>query len=133
MIKILDNYTYKFINRKHVYCISDCKTKTFSTTKYYSIPHVSKETGLINNALIGFANIKQCTGCVRELRKDFSSSEIIPIKVKLEDLKYMGSVMNLPVVVIIDEALGYDLARTYEIYYHYKGKPDKDFLRSNCE
>jgi hypothetical protein len=56
---------------------------------------------------------------------------IVPFQVSLDDVKYMGAIMNIPLIVVIGDVRSKGSNGMYEIYYHYKTKAELD-MRSNC-
>lgn len=131
MITLNDNYTYKFTNSKHVYCISRARTHHLTKVVYYTIPHVKKSTTDIPNAILGFTDLKPCIRCVEQLRNMHEDDRIVPFQVSLDDVKYMGAIMNIPLIVVIGDVRSKGSNGMYEIYYHYKTKAELD-MRSNC-
>lgn len=131
MITLNDNYSYKYTNSKNIYCISRTRTHHLTKVVYYTIPHTKKGVIATPNAILGFTELRPCIRCVEHLRHIHEDDRIVPFQVSLEDVKYMGAIMNLPLVVVIGDVRKKDSDGTYEIYYHYKNRTELD-MRSNC-
>lgn len=117
MIQLRNNYSYKFTNAKHVYCIVQDRNVRSPHYSLYSVPHTTIHT--TSNVLIGFVDPKFCDNISRMLQEKQCSKDIAPARIELDEFKYIGNMMNLPVVVIINKHEG-ALPEQFELYYHFK-------------
>lgn len=121
MLKLIDNFSYKYIDTKYVFCITNpIKPKLFNTS-FFSVPYISQNNKIKTNVLIAYNKKDTCDYQVNKLNKycDKDKDNISSFQIDLQEFKYIGGVMNIPIVVIID-----DKSLHYNIYYHYKQKND---------
>lgn len=120
MIKLTKNFSYKYVNNKNVFCITSKIRPKYFDTQFLSIPYVSNDNIISTNVLISYTDKNLCNREIIRLNKDLIlNDDINLLEIKLEELKYMGFIMNIPIVVIIDDKVDNDM---YEIYYYYKEK-----------
>ena len=107
MIKLHNNYSFKFTKTKHVYCILEKKVLNTSRGAFYS---VSKDN--TKRVLLGYENENICIQNTHRLRHAMNNPEITYTKINLDDIKYIARLMKLELAVIIAEHND-----SYEIYY----------------
>lgn len=131
MFKLNNNYTHKFVNSKSIYTITNNINSRVFYKNFLSIPYKSKEniSNIDTNVLIGFNNEKYSNDYLNHCNNIyFKDQEASLFKIDMDEFKYIGSLMNIPVVVIINNE--YDIYNNeYDIYYYYKGKEElmRDF------
>lgn len=125
-MKLVNNFSYKYVNTKNVFCITGkIKPKYFDTT-FLSIPYTSTDNKIETNVLVSYTDKNICNKEIIKLNKDLKLKDDINLfEITLDEFKYMGIIMNIPIVVIINDKLD----NIYEIYYHYKEKNSNNILK----
>lgn len=120
MLKLVNNYTYRFHNPKKVFCITDNNIISTQQKTYFTVPYVSQkqsQTDSIDmNVLLAYVDRDMCSDHIRELRKCTNNMNIVPFKTDLSDLRVLSKQMGLPVVVILNKN---KKTGQYEIYLDY--------------
>jgi len=127
MINLSNNYSYKYFNNNKIFCITinnninGIKSRSIHNS-YYSVPYKSQDNKINSNVLIGFNNKEICIQKVTELNNsDLNYNNIELKEIDLIDMKYLGTLMNLPIVIILDEINILDnqkcIGTDYEIHY----------------
>lgn len=99
----------------------------------YSIQHTpnrrSEET---TNALLGFVDMKMSEQLSTDIKTNMDVPEVCSIKLDLDEFKYLGILMNLPVIIILNDHDENVLREHihYDIYYHFKRRNDYDILHA---
>jgi hypothetical protein len=109
----IKNFNYKFYNKEHIYTITKPNLK-LPKKQYLSVPYYGKE---ITNVITGFDNYDLCSCYLRD--------NYVIEKINLDEFKYIGSIINLPVVIILNISSN----NVFEIYYSHKRY--KDLLSKN--
>lgn len=125
MIKLLNNYRYRYTNPEYVYCISKQTSIKQEKSIFYSIPHIPKEQEIKTNVLVGFVDQRMAIKTSRFLQKRFNSPEITTLKITTNDFKYISFIMNMPIIIIMNK-YDVDTPVKYDLYYYYKR--DKDIF-----
>lgn len=107
MIALHNNYSFKFANTKHVYCILEKPSVTMSRAAFYS---VSKDN--TKRVILGYKDQYTCMRDTNRLRSSLNMSELVCEKMRFEDVKYMASLMKMELAIILCEN-----DNTYEIFY----------------
>jgi hypothetical protein len=120
MFKLNNNYTHRFIDSKKIYSITNNINSKIFYKNFLSVPYKSDSCNIDTNVLIGFNNEKY-TNDYLEHANIYFKNEAELFKIDLDEFKYIGSLMNIPIVVIINKE--YNIYNDeYDIYYHYKDK-----------
>ena len=107
MIALHNNYSFKFSDTKHVYCILAKKPLNIARAAFYS---VSKDN--TKRVILGYTNENTCIRDTNRLKVMLNEPEITCEKMPLEDVKYIASLMKMELAVILCENND-----KYEIYY----------------
>ena len=119
MMKLVNNYTYRYHNPKKVYCITDNNVISMQQKTYFTIPYISKRQQgqqIDQNVLLAYSDMDMCIQQVNYLMATTKNENIISVQTELTDLRYISKQMGVPVVVVlgIDKNTG-----LYDIYLDY--------------
>lgn len=115
MIKFQANFSYRYINMKSVYLLSNSKPNKSTLMHYYSVPHTSQQIGsLPNNVLLGFQNESLCMKVMEEMQQ--VHQPIIAVCVPFDEAKYIAELMRMPIAVILDTKIDKEELH-YEIHF----------------
>jgi hypothetical protein len=121
MFKLNNNYTHKFIDCKKIYTITHNSQSKILYKQFLSIQYKPDLYNTNNNVLIGFNNETYTKEYLKDINKNYSKNHAELFKIDLDEFKYIGALMNIPVVIILNTK--YTIYNNeYEIYYHYKNK-----------
>jgi hypothetical protein len=137
---IINNYSYRYLHDKHsVYYLAKVEKNTkhtFYNSCLYTVPFQNNVHN-IRNVLIGFDNKDSCKMGLeywmdQKLLSYDDERDIIIEKSTLSDLKYLSSVMTIPLIVIMKqycelEKDSYD--DHFEIFYHFRETKDNKYKK----
>jgi hypothetical protein len=117
MIKLQGNFSYRYVNLKSVYLISNSKPTKSTLMNYYSVPHTPQQIGsLTNNVLLGFEKESLCLDSIGELKVNLKDESIIAVCMPIDEAKYIAQLMGIPIVVIINKKIK-DKQLQYEVHF----------------
>jgi hypothetical protein len=124
MLKFYNNYSHKFINSKKVYSITNNNHHKIFYRDFLSIPYKSDIEKIDTNVLLGFNNESYCKLYIEKINTEFNYNVSL-INIEFDDFKYIGKLMNIPIVIILNESYK-DKDDAYELFYFFRDKNRKD-------
>jgi hypothetical protein len=120
MIKFRGNYSYRYVNMKHVYLISNSKPYQSTKMNFYTVPYTSQEVGSsTNNVIVGFKNRDVCMDLVKNLNELVIEEQVIAVCFSIDEAKYIASLMKIPLVILLD-IKEVNNTKHYEIHYSFE-------------
>ena len=116
MLKLKGNYSYRYVDVKKVYVISNSKPNHSTKMHYYSVPHTPIEQSVTNNVVIGFIRQQYCFDALTEIQSAHPDASLCIASLPFDELKYISSLLKMPVVVVVDKRIENDELR-YEIFF----------------
>jgi len=116
-----NNYSHKFINTKKIIAITNNTHRRDMCKNFLSIPYKSSAYNINTNVLVGFNNEEYSKKYLEHINTEMKYDARL-YDIELDEFKYIGSLMNIPIVVVLNDV--YDVNNNYEIFYHYKHKND---------
>lgn len=115
MIKIFhNNFSFKFVKDNiKIYSITN-KNSNFSSRTHLSIP--LKTDNIDTSVLISFNKKNQALDYINILNHEYYLNNKVNFielyETNLEDFKYIGNIIHMPIVIILDT-----IDNNYDIYY----------------
>lgn len=103
MIKLINNYTYRFKHPKRVYCITNNRPLSSSAQKtFLSVPFISSDQKIETNVLIAFSDKLLCDDHVNSLNQ-VDCIHAHSFEIDIDDFRYMGKQISLPIAIILEK------------------------------
>jgi len=125
MLKFYNNFTHKFIDDKKIISITNNKSANLISKNFLSIHYKSDIQKIDTNVLVGFSDKNYSTQYLNHINTKFNFNAYLH-EIELDEFKYMGALMNLPIVIIINQDYHID-NDNYDIFYYFKNK--KEIMR----
>lgn len=117
MIRFQGNFSYRYVNLKSVYLISNSKPTKSTLMHYYSVPHTPQQVGSrARNVLLGFEKESLCLNSLEELKNSLKDDQIIAVCMSFDEAKKIANLMGMPIVIIINKKFKGDQVK-YELYF----------------
>ena len=125
MLKFYNNFTHKFIDKKKIISITN-NNRTETVYKTFLSSHYKSDIQKIDtNVLVGFVDKNYSIQYLNYINNNFNYNAHLH-EIELDEFKYIGSLMNLPIVVVINDAY-YSDKDNYDLFYYFKNK--KEIMR----
>ena len=115
MLKFYNNFTHKFIDKKKIISITN-NNRTEIVYKSFLSTHYN------TNVLVGFADKNYSIQYLNYINNNFNYNANL-YEIELDEFKYIGSLMNLPIVVVINDNY-YNDKDNYDLFYYFKNKKE---------
>lgn len=122
MLKFYNNFNHKFIYDKKIISITNNNTPRIVSKNFLSIHYKSDIQKIDTNVLVGFRDKNYSIQYLDYINRQFNYNAHLH-EIELDEFKYMGSLMNLPIVVIMNDNYN-DSNNDYDIFYYFKNKKD---------
>lgn len=119
MLKFYNNFTHKFIDDKKIISITNNNTSKIVFKNFLSIPYKSDIQKIDTNVLVGFIDKNYSIQYLEYINNKFNYNAYLH-EIELDEFKYIGSLMNLPIVVVINN--NYNDKDNYDLFYYFKNK-----------
>ena len=114
MIQLKSNFSYRYVNLKSVYLISN------TNKSYFSVQHTSQQVNSrTNNVLLGFARQPDCLDTIKDMQNLHQEDHLIAVCLPFDDVKHIAGLLRMPLAVIVDKKVEDD-ATQYELHFMQK-------------
>jgi hypothetical protein len=122
MLKFYNNFNHKFIYDKKIISICSNNTPKIVSKNFLSIHYKSDIQKIDTNVLVGFVDKNYSSQYLNYINNKFNYNAHLH-EIELDEFKYIGSLMNLPIVVVMNDNYN-DTNNDYDIFYYFKNKKD---------
>lgn len=122
MLKFYNNFTHKYIDDKKIISITNDNVQKIISKNFLSLQYKSDSYKIDTNVLVGFRDKNYSIQYLDYINKKFNYNANMH-EIELDEFKYLGSLMNLPIVVILNDNYN-DNDNKYDIFYHFKDIKD---------
>jgi len=122
MLKFYNNFTHKFIDKKKIISITNNNRTEIVYKSFLSTHYKSDIQKIDTNVLVGFADKNYSIQYLNYINNNFNYNAHL-YEIELDEFKYIGSLMNLPIVVVINDNY-YNDKDNYDLFYYFKNKKE---------